>query len=155
MAEPCKISGVNGKAGAVQVPTAVSVWVARVAYFMVFAWNVACAVQFIGWPGDYVAAYQLSGPAGEAALRGLGVAFLMWNATYPLFLWKPTGHRVLGAIVIVQQAIGLVGELVIASGLPEGFDVLTDSIARFVGFDAIGLLLMACAYLLLFRKSSA
>lgn len=126
------------------------------AFSIVFFWNVLCAVQFIAFPEQYVAAYQLSGVAGEVALQGIGVAFLMWNATYPAFIVNPEKFQHLGIVVLVQQAIGLVGELIIAANLPaQGFDLLADSIARFVGFDAIGFVIMALAYMLLFRKSAA
>lgn len=136
----------------VQAPAVVLRWVARVAFGIVFIWNVMCACQFFFMPGDYVAAYQLSGPEGEAALRGLGVAFLMWNATYPVFLWSPSRNKVLGIIILCQQAIGLVGEIAITMGLPRGYEVLSVGIARFVGFDAIGLVIMAVAFYLLFKK---
>lgn len=138
------------------VPTAWHEWFARGAYGVVFAWNMVCAVQFIAEPGAYAGAYQLSGVQGEAALRGLGVAFLMWNATYPLFIYKPSQHVSLGAIILVQQVIGLVGELAIQATLPANLILLQASIARFVIFDAAGLLLMAITFTYLqIRKSKS
>lgn len=122
-------------------------WAVRLAYSAVFALNVMCAVQFVAAPASFAGSYQLSGVAGEAAVRGMGVAFLMWNATYPLFVAHPRRHMALGAIVLVQQAIGCVGETAILLSLPgEGFDLLASSIARFVTFDAAGLVAMGATY---------
>lgn len=125
----------------------VATWAARLAYSAVFALNVTCAMQFVAAPASFAGAYQLSGVAGEAAVRGIGVAFLMWNATYPLFVARPRRHMALGAIVLVQQAIGCVGECAILLALPPaGYEVLASSIARFVAFDAAGLVVMGVAY---------
>lgn len=122
-------------------------WAVRLAYAAVFVLNVMCAIQFVAAPASFAGAYQLSGVAGEAAVRGIGVAFLMWNATYPLFVALPRRHMALGAIVLVQQAIGCVGECAILLTLPPaGYEVLASSIARFVAFDAAGLVVMGVAY---------
>ena len=111
-----------------------------------FALNVQCALQFVLWPEAFAGAYELSGVAGEAAVRGLGVAFLMWNATYPAVIASPRRFRALYVVVLVQQAIGLVGETAILLGLPGGHEVLAASILRFIAFDAVGLVLMAAAF---------
>ena len=122
-------------------------WAARLAYAAVFVLNVMCAIQFVAAPASFAGAYQLTGVAGEAAVRGIGVAFLMWNATYPLFVARPRRHMALGAIVLVQQAIGCVGEAAILLSLPgEGFELLASSITRFIAFDAAGLVVMGVAY---------
>lgn len=119
---------------------------ARIAVALVFALNVQCALQFVLWPGAFAGAYELSGVAGEAAVRGLGVAFLMWNATYPAVIASPRRFRTLYVVVLAQQAIGLVGETAILLGLPGGHEVLAASILRFIAFDAAGLVLMAAAF---------
>ncbi len=122
-------------------------WAVRLAYGAVFVLNVTCALQFVAAPESFAGAYQLSGAAGEAAVRGIGVAFLMWNATYPLFVARPCRHMALGAIVLVQQAIGCAGETSILLTLPSaGFDVLASSIARFIAFDVAGLVVMGATY---------
>lgn len=123
-----------------------ALWAARVAVALVFVLNVQCAVQFIVWPGAFAGAYELSGVAGNAAVQGLGVAFLMWNATYPLVIANPARHRTLFAVVLAQQAIGLVGESAILTTLPAGHELLSASILRFIAFDAAGLVLMAAAF---------
>ncbi len=121
-------------------------WFARVAFAAVFAVNVQCALSFALSPADFAGAYELSGVAGEAAVRGIGIAFLMWNATYPAFIVAPLRFRVLGWVVLAQQAIGLVGESLLLFGLPAGHDALAASVTRFIAFDAAGLVLMGIAF---------
>lgn len=128
---------------------------ARIAVAIVFALNVQCALQFVLWPDAFAGAYELSRVAGEAAVRGLGVAFLMWNATYPAVIASPQRFQALYAVVLAQQTIGLVGETAILLGLPAGHDVLAASILRFIAFDAGGLVLMAAAFAwMLIRRAS-
>lgn len=123
-------------------------WTIRIAFSIVLAWNLICAVQFIADPASYASAYQLSGTEGEVALRGLGVAFLMWNVTYPAFIVAPQRFKALGAVIVVQQVIGLVGESIIFANLPAGFEVLASSIQRFIAFDGTGLILMILSFLI-------
>ena len=118
----------------------------RIAYAAVFTINVQCALSFVLWPEAYASSFELAGVAGDAAVRGLGVAFLMWNVTYPAVIACPHRFRALAVVVLVQQAIGLMGESWIWATLPAGHDVLVASISRFVAFDAAGLVLMAAAF---------
>ena len=117
----------------------------RVAFALVFSINVHCALSFVLWPDAYAMSYELSGVPGAAAVRGLGIAFLMWNATYPAVVVNPRRFRALGVVAIVQQAIGLVGETWLRASLPAGHATLAASIERFIAFDAAGLALMAAA----------
>lgn len=128
-------------------------WTARLAVLLVFVLNVQCALQFLLAPAKFAGAYELSGPAGEAAVAGLGVAFLMWNATYPPVIFAPARNRKLFLVVLVQQLIGVLGETVILMRLPEGHGQLASSILRFIAFDGGGLVLMAAAYFLLRRAA--
>lgn len=124
---------------------------ARVAFLLVFALNVQCAVSFVLWPEGYAAAFELSGAAGAAAVQGLGIAFLMWNVTYPAVIANPLRFRAVAVIVLVQQVVGLVGESWLRLGLPAGHAALAASIERFALFDAAGLVLMAAAFAWLLR----
>ena len=122
----------------------------RIAFALVFAINVMCALQFAFDPASYAGAYQLSGVAGETAVRGIGIAFLMWNATYPLFIFKPAEHLALGGIILAQQAIGCIGETLALLALPlQGYELLASSIMRFIAFDAAGLVIMLAAFIFL------
>ncbi len=129
-------------------------WVARVAVGAVFVLNVQCALQFILCPERYSGGFELAGVPGETAIAGLGIAFLMWNATYPLVLWDPRRHRTLFGVIIVQQLIGLVGESWLLLTLPAGHDALAASIARFAAYDGAGLLVMAAAFAALGRRAT-
>ena len=119
---------------------------ARVAVALVFAMNMQCAVSFALWPEAHAGAFELAGVPGAAAVRGLGVAFLMWNATYPAVIANPRRFRALFSIVLMQQAVGLAGESWILLSLPAGHTVLAASIVRFAAFDAAGLAIMAAAF---------
>ena len=120
----------------------------RLAYLAVFVTNVMCALQFILTPEAYVGAYELSASAkaGAVAIQGIGVAFLMWNCTYPAVVASPRRFRALAVVVLVQQAVGLVGESFILAGLGAGHEILARSISRFIAFDAGGLVLMLAAF---------
>ena len=121
-------------------------WFVRIAFAAVFVVNVQCALSFALAPADFAGAYELEGVAGEAAVQGIGIAFLMWNATYPAFIAAPQRFCVLGWVILAQQAIGLVGESLLLANLPAGHGVLAASIMRFVVFDGAGLVLMGIAF---------
>lgn len=118
----------------------------RIAFAIVFVVNVQCAASFVLQPDAYAPAYELSGTSGAVAVQGLGIAFLMWNVTYPAVIANPRRFRALGAVVLAQQAIGLAGESWIRLFLPDGHAVLAASIERFIAFDAFGLALMAATF---------
>ena len=126
-------------------------WIVRIVFAMVFLLNLQCALQFIIVPQDFIASYELDGPSGKIALQGLGIAFLMWNATYPFFLANPAKFSVVGIIILVQQAIGLIGESALMLMLPTGHTLLSESILRFICFDGIGLIAMSIAFAYLSR----
>ena len=135
-----------------------SVWAVRIAFAVVFFLNVQCAVQFILWPSSFTGSYELSGVAGEAAVRGLGIAFLMWNCTYPAVIIRPERFKALGVVVLVQQAIGLMGETLLSASLPGGHAILQGGISRFALFDGLGLVLMLVTFIWMMvalRKSSS
>jgi len=121
-------------------------WLARLAVLVVFVGNIDCAVRFLLFPESYAAGFELSGVAGAAAVQGLAVAFLMWNATYPLVIINPERYRVLFAVVLAQQLIGLIGESFILSSIGSDHTLLRESILRFIAFDAFGFIIMAIAF---------
>ena len=125
------------------------VWMARIAVGGVFLVNVSCAISFILWPERYVSGFELTGVPGAATVRGLGILFLMWNATYPPVVYQPVLHKTLFEVVLVQQAIGLAGETWLWLTLPAGHAALLETGLRFIVFDGVGLVLMAITYVML------
>lgn len=124
----------------------IAIWVVRLCFAFVFVVNVQCALGFALAPEAYMGAYELGGVPGRVATQGIGIAFLMWNCTYPLVTWRPERHRALASVVLAQQVVGLVGESLIRATLPAGHDLLASSIDLFIAFDAIGLVLMAASW---------
>ena len=118
---------------------------ARILIGIVFLANIQCALVFLIWPEKYTGSFELSGVPGEAMLRGLGVLFLMWNVPYAVALWNPIRFRLSLWIAIAMQAIGLVGEILIALSLPVEHTAIRSAISRFVVFDAVGLFLLIIA----------
>ncbi len=124
-------------------------WFARFAVGLVFAMNVACALSFVLQPQNYSVAFELSGLSGKIVVRAFGILFLMWNATYPPVLVQPNTQRTLFAVILAQQAIGVVGETWMWLELPAGHPALQATGLRFIVFDGLGLLVMGAAYVLM------
>ena len=127
-------------------------WFARLTMSIVFTWNVLCAFGFIFTPERFIGAYELTGTPGTIALQGLGIAFLMWNATYPPAILNPTKHLMLFRVILVQQLIGLIGESFLLLSLDNSYHILAGSIVRFIVFDAAGLIIMLASYILLVKS---
>ena len=126
-------------------------WSSRIAVLTVFILNVQCAISFILIPERFIAAYELSGVSGIAAIQGIGVTFLMWNVTYPLVIINPIKYRVIFGIVLVQQLVGFFGESYILMGIPLENAMLRSSIIRFIVFDGAGFILMVIPFIFLLR----
>lgn len=127
--------------------------IARLLVALVFVINVSCALFFVFDPASYAPAYELAGVSGQVAVQGIGVAFLMWNATYPPVIVSPRKHRALFGVVLAQQIIGLIGETWILLSIPVGHELLCASILRFIVFDAAGLVALVIALLITRRKA--
>ncbi len=123
-------------------------WIARILIGLVFFWNIQCALAFILWPERFSPGFELSGAPGAAAIRGLGVLFLMWNVPYAVALWQPVRQRWSLYEAIAMQGIGLVGESLIFAGIPVAHSLARSSILRFIAFDAAGLLILLAALLI-------
>ncbi|NLG29334.1 MAG: hypothetical protein GX557_15600 [Chloroflexi bacterium] len=122
-----------------------SLWCARAAIAVVFAWNIECAVAFIAWPERYVAGFELAGLPGATPVRAMGILFAMWNVPYTVALWHPRRHRTSLIEALVMQSIGLVGETALWLTLPTGHALLRSSAWRFMLFDGAGVALLALA----------
>jgi hypothetical protein len=124
------------------------IWIVRLCIGLATAWNLQAAFIFIFSPGRFVQAYELSGTAGEAAIRGIGVLFLMWNVPYLFALQNPIRYRLALVLSLLMQFVGLIGESYILSTLPVEHVILRSSILRFIAFDGAGLLFLVTAWLL-------
>jgi hypothetical protein len=121
-------------------------WLARGALLIVLAWNLSAAIPYVFAPADYTAAFELSGVPGEAAVRGLGLLFLMWAVPYIPAVIHPARHRVAFVCVLAMQVIGLAGESLMLAALPAGHAALRATGWRFISFDGAGLILLLIAY---------
>ncbi len=124
-------------------------WFARLTVGAVFLVNVDCALALVIRPERYAPSFEVDGVAGQVLVRGMGILFLMWNATYPPVLLQPQRQRTLFAVLLAQQVIGVMGESWMLLALPPDHPVLYTSGLRFVLFDALGLLAMGLAFGLL------
>jgi hypothetical protein len=120
-------------------PTNARLWMARLLVGFVLLVNVQCALAFIWRPEVYSPGFELSGAVGAAAVRGIGVLFLMWNVPYTVAAVNPGKYRISMNEAILMQAIGLLGETMILISLAETHATLKATVTRFILFDAIGL----------------
>ena len=126
-------------------------WIARLLIGFVTAWNLQAAFVFIFAPSGFVRAYELSGIPGEAAIRGFGVLFLMWNVPYLFALKDPIRYQLALTFAVLMQFIGLIGETYILSTMTVEHTLLKTSILRFISFDGAGLILLVIARLMINR----
>lgn len=124
-------------------------WIARLMVCAVFVVNVWCAVRFLASPELYAPGFGLPGVEGRMVVQGFGLAFLMWNTTYPLVIVNPRRHTALFVVILAQQSIGFIGEAFLLWSLPAGYDSIAATIMRFVQFDAVGLVLLVTAFVVL------
>jgi hypothetical protein len=115
---------------------------------IVLVWNVQAGIVFILSPASFVHAYGLSGIPGEAAVRGFGVLFLMWNIPYLYAAIDPLRFRLGLVFALWMQFIGLLGESYIYFTLPLEEYILRSSVLRFILFDGAGLAILSLAFLL-------
>ncbi len=126
---------------------------AQVLIGIVFILNIQCALLFIGFPERYAPAYELTGVAGAAAVRGMGILFLMWNVPYAFALWHPLRFRAALFQALIMQSIGWIGESSLHATLPDGHPILAASILRFIEFDGAGVALLLLALILINRSA--
>ncbi|MBU1662583.1 MAG: hypothetical protein KKD28_14045 [Chloroflexi bacterium] len=120
-------------------------WFGRALIGAVIFTNVQCAIAFLRSPTVYAPWYELQGAAGEAAIRGFGVLFLMWNVPYVVALIYPHKQRTSLYEAIIMQTIGIIGEAFILWWLPIEYTIARGSIVRFIIFDGGGLIALLLA----------
>lgn len=123
-----------------------TLWAVRAALLAVLIANMTAAIPFVLRPADYAAGFELSGVAGEAAVRGFGLLFLMWAVPFIPAIIHPIRHRIAFVCVLAMQVIGVVGESLMLLGLPAGHDALRTTGLRFTMFDGAGLVLLLIAF---------
>lgn len=117
---------------------------------LVFIINIQAGMAFFISPDHFLAAYQINGVPGKAAISGIGLLFLMWNIPYAFALWNPIRFRTSIIQACLMQGLGVIGESIILFRIPDiGYASLTSSIKRFIYFDSIGLLLLVLAFILI------
>jgi hypothetical protein len=121
-------------------------WLARLLIGLVTAWNLQAALTFWLWPAVYAPGFELSGVPGAAAVRGVGLLFLMWNLPYLAALWQPRQNLLALKLALAMQLTGLVGESWLLAGLTAEHAQLQSSLGRFIAFDAAGLSLLTLAF---------
>lgn len=124
------------------------VWVSRILIAAVTVMNVQAAFQFMLTPQNYAYGFEMTGAAGEAMLRGMGLLFLMWNIPYMFAAYHPVRHFISVVEAVIMQFIGVTGETLILLGMPEGHPLIEASVKRFIIFDGSGLVFLAVALLL-------
>ncbi len=133
---------------------AIKINAARVCVALVTGWNLQAAFTFIVNPGKFAHAYELSGIPGEAAIRGFGILFLMWNIPYLFAAKDPARYKLALNIALLSQLIGFIGESYIFHTLTLEHIPLRNSILRFILFDSAGVFLLAISWMLLRDKES-
>lgn len=127
-------------------------WLARILIGLVTAWNLQAALVFIAWPQVFAPGFMLSGVAGETAVRGVGVLFVMWNIPYLVAIWHPVRYQLAMQLALAMQITGVLGECLIFFSLPAEYALLRSSLLRFIAFDMAGVLLLGGAYLLVRKE---
>jgi len=132
-----------------------ALWAARIAVALVCFWNLTAAIPFVLDPAGYAHSFEVSGcgAGGEALVRGLGVAFLMWQVPFLPVLWHPGRYRTCYLCLLVMQLVGLAGESLMLSSLPAGHAPLRATGWRFIAFDGAGLVGMGLTYGVLHWRS--
>ena len=133
----------------------VKTWIARVLIGLVLLDNFQAAIIFLIFPQRISPGFELTGGAGNAAIQGIGLLFLMWCVPYFIATLNPARHKISFIESILMQTIALVGETILLFLLPTKLPVLTASVQRFILFDGIGLVFLVIAAVVLWlpRKS--
>ncbi len=129
-------------------------WIVRLLVALVLAANLSAAVPFVLHPATYAPGFELTGAVGEMLVRSIGLLFVMWVVPYLPAIWNPARYRICLPVIVVQQLIGLTGELWMWQTLPTGHAALHATGQRFILFDAAGLVLLGVAWWLACRRLS-
>jgi hypothetical protein len=131
----------------------IRIWAARFFVLLVTAWNIQCALVFLISPASYAAGFNLEGALGAAMVRSIGLLFLMWNIPYIAALIHPDRWRVTLWVALIQQTIGVMGEIWIRNQTSHLIE-LQASLLKFILFDAPGILCLGLALLFIYYRNS-
>lgn len=124
---------------------------ARLLIALVIISNLYAALGFFFTPQQFIAAYELAGAPGEAAVAGLGLLFIMWQVPYVVAFLNPLKHKLSLLEALIMQGLGLIGEAFILLRIPANHTILRVGITRFIIFDLTGLALLAVALMIVNR----
>ncbi len=110
--------------------------------------NLQAAILFLIRPTVFAPSFELGDAAGNAAIQGIGLLFVMWTVPYVVALVDPIRYRISLIEALAMQTIGLIGEMVLLKMLPGEMTALASSVWRFIYFDGAGLILLLGAFLL-------
>ncbi len=130
-------------------PKNASLWFVSLPIFIVIISNLTAAIPYVLYPANFRGAFELNGIPGTAAVAGIGVLFVMWQVPYFFAGVDPLRNKKSLVEAILMQTIGLIGEIWILSNIDANYLTLRNSIWRFILFDAVGLVLLLTAFLLL------
>ena len=125
------------------------VWMARGFIGVVAFFNLQAAAQFLASPGRFAAGFELTGAAGDAMIRGMGLLFLMWNIPYLVALLDPLKHHVSLVEAVIMQFIGVTGESAMLILFTGEHPALQQTVMRFIYFDGAGFLAMLAALIII------
>ncbi len=128
-----------------------ALWATRGLVSLVFLSNLSAAVPYVLWPARYQQGFEVDGIAGTVLVRSIGLLFLMWVVPYVPAILQPVRFRACVGVIIVQQLIGLGGEVWMWLTLPAGHPALYATGTRFIIFDSVGLGLLLGAWWLVHR----
>lgn len=129
------------------------VWIARALIAVVTFLNLQAAFLFLLSPAQFSPGFELSGVAGEAVIRGMGLLFVMWNIPYVFALVDPLRHRISLIEALIMQFIGVAGESILLLRLPGAHAALEATVIRFIIFDGSGFLVLLVAFLITHKRS--
>jgi hypothetical protein len=127
------------------------IWLTRALVGLVVFSNLLAAFSFLIAPGSYAPGFELFGEVGNAAIRGIGLLFLMWTIPYLVAMIHPLRHFTSLVEAVIMQAVGVAGESLILAVLQGEHSTLRTSVIRFIVFDAAGLVLLLLAFWLMIR----
>jgi hypothetical protein len=123
-------------------------WIIRALIAPVVFFNLQCSYAFLAHPEGYTAGFDLYEPTGTYMIQGLGILFLMWNIPYLVALIDPLRYSTSLMEAVIMQAIGVLGESLLLTRVPQEYTNLHASVTRFIIFDGGGFAFLLIAWLI-------